>query len=169
MKTSTRPQRWAVGFDPLAARLADGDPKAPRALVERNYRELYRYAFSVLREERAAEDAVQDAFERAFAALGRYPEERLRAMRLRPWMYRITLNVARNRLRHRREVPVEDPSVVGGATSDDDRESVMDALGALGELPERQRVAVALRYLQDLPYAEISGITGWPESETPGM
>src|SRR5215218_8261739 len=161
MKTRTRRQEWTAGFDPLGARLADGDPLAPRDLVERHYRELYRYAFSVLREERAAEDAVQDAFERAFSALGRYTEERLRDMRLRPWLYRITLNVARNRLRRRREVPVEEvPAVLG---SDESRESVMDVLAALGRLPERQRVAVTLRYLQDLPYAEISGITGWPE------
>jgi len=152
-----------VGIDPLAARLAEGDPLAPKALAERHYVELYRYALSVLREERAAEDAVQDAFERAFAALGRYPEERLRAMRVRPWMYRITLNVARNRLRERREVPVEEISSAGVALSDEGREGVMDVLAALGRLPERQRVAVTLRYLQDLPYAEISGVTGWPE------
>jgi RNA polymerase sigma-70 factor (ECF subfamily) len=152
-----------VGIDPLAARLAEGDPLAPKALAERHYVELYRYALSVLREERAAEDAVQDAFERAFAALGRYPEERLRAMRLRPWMYRITLNVARNRLRERREVPVEEISSAGVALSEEGREGVMDVLAALGRLPERQRVAVTLRYLQDLPYAEISGVTGWPE------
>ena len=152
-----------VGIDPLAARLADGDPLAPKALAERHYVELYRYALSVLREERAAEDAVQDAFERAFAALGRYPEERLRAMRLRPWMYRVTLNIARNRLRERREVPVEEISLAGVALSDEGREGVMDVLAALGRLPERQRVAVTLRYLQDLPYAEISGVTGWPE------
>jgi RNA polymerase sigma-70 factor (ECF subfamily) len=163
MKTRTRREEWAAGLDPLAARLADGDPLAPKALVERHYRELYRYAFSVLREEQSAEDAVQDAFERAFSALGRYSEERLRAMRLRPWMYKITLNVARNRLRRRREVPVEEPSVAGGAVSDQDREAVMDVLAALGELPERQRVAVTLRYLQDMPYAEISSATGWPE------
>src|SRR5215212_4007686 len=150
-----------VGLDPIAARLADGDPLAPNALVERLYAELYRYAFSVLRDERAAEDAVQDAFERAFSALGRYTEERLRDMRLRPWLYRITLNVARNRPRRRREVPVEEvPAVLG---SDESRESVMDVLAALGRLPEKQRVAVTLRYLQDLPYAEISGVTGWPE------
>jgi RNA polymerase sigma-70 factor, ECF subfamily len=161
MKTRARRQEWAAGLDPLAARLADGDPLAPKALVERHYRELYRYAFSVLREERSAEDAVQDAFERAFSALGRYSEERLRAMRLRPWMYRITLNVARNRLRQRREVPVEDLCVE--AASDEDRESIMDTLAALGGLPERQRVAVTLRYLQDMPYAEISSVTGWPE------
>src|SRR5918999_6166861 len=106
METETRRSDRISGLDPLAARLADGDPLAPRALVERHYGELYRYAFSVLREERTAEDAVQDAFERAFSALGRYSEERLRTMRLRPWMYRITLNVARNSLRRRREVPV---------------------------------------------------------------
>jgi RNA polymerase sigma-70 factor (ECF subfamily) len=154
-------QARAAGLDPLAARLAEGDPAAPRDLVERHYAELYRYAFAVLREERGAEDAVQDAFERALSALGRYPEERLRNMRLRPWLYRITLNVARNRLRRRREVPVEEvPAVLG---SDEGREGVMDVLNALGRLPDRQRVAVTLRYLQDLPYAEISGITGWPE------
>jgi RNA polymerase sigma-70 factor (ECF subfamily) len=152
-----------VGTDPLAARLADGDPLAPRALAERHYVELYRYALSVLREERAAEDAVQDAFERAFAALGRYPEERLRAMRLRPWMYRITLNVARNRLRGRREVPVGEIPSASVAASEDGREDAMDVLDALGRLPERQRLAVTLRYLQDLPYGEISGVTGWPE------
>jgi RNA polymerase sigma-70 factor (ECF subfamily) len=49
------------------------------------------------------------------------------------------------------------------AGSDEGRESVMDALDALRRLPERQRVAVTLRYLQDLPYGEISGVTGWPE------
>lgn len=163
MEVEARSLNETVGIDPLAARLAEGDPLAPKALAERHYVELYRYALSVLREERAAEDAVQDAFERAFAALGRYSEERLRAMRLRPWMYRITLNVARNRLRERREVPVEEISSAGVALSDEGRESVMDVLAALGRLPERQRVAVTLRYLQDLPYAEISGVTGWPE------
>ena len=161
MKTRAWRQELAAGLDPLARRLADGDPEAPRDLVERHYAELYRYAFSVLRDERAAEDAVQDAFVRALAALGRYPEGRLRTMRLRPWMYRITLNVARNRLRWRREVPVEEIPAAPG--SDEGREAVMDVLAALGSLPERQRVAVTLRYLQDLPYAEISKVTGWPE------
>jgi DNA-directed RNA polymerase specialized sigma24 family protein len=56
---------------------------------------------------------VQDAFERALGALGRYPEDRLRAMKLRPWLYRITLNVARNRLRRRREEPVGEVFAVG--------------------------------------------------------
>jgi RNA polymerase sigma-70 factor, ECF subfamily len=163
MTRTMRRQEWTAALDPLAVRLAEGDAAAPRNLVERHYAELYRYAFSVLRDEHAAEDAVQDAFQRAFSALGRYSEERLRNMRLRPWLYRITLNVARNRLRRRRETPVEEVFDLVGAGSNENREAVMDVLAALGRLPERQRVAVTLRYLQDLPYAEISGVTGWPE------
>ncbi len=163
MKTRRRRREREARIDPLAARLADGDPLAPRDLVERHYTELHRYAFSVLREERAAEDTVQDAFERALGALGRYPEGRLRTMKLRPWLYRITLNVARNRLRRRREVPVERVFDLVCAGSNEEREGVMDVLAALEKLPERQRVAVTLRYLQDLPFAEISGVTGWPE------
>ncbi|MCA1693659.1 MAG: hypothetical protein LC749_02435, partial [Actinobacteria bacterium] len=56
--------------DPLTRRLAGGDPGAPRELVERYHAELYRYARALLRDGPAADDAVQEAFKRAFAALG---------------------------------------------------------------------------------------------------
>ena len=92
--------------DPLVRRLA-GDPEAPEELVRRHHAELYRYARALLRGAPAAEDAVQEAFARAFVALGKYSEERIEALQLRPWLYRITLNVVRNNWRAgRREVPV---------------------------------------------------------------
>jgi hypothetical protein len=76
-----------AGLDPLAERLADGDSRAARDLVERHYTGLFRYAFAMLRgEQEAVEDAVQDAFERALRALGMYPEERIRAM-VHAWLY----------------------------------------------------------------------------------
>jgi RNA polymerase sigma-70 factor, ECF subfamily len=53
---------------------------------------------------------------------------------------------------------------VSGSIPSADREAWMDALGALGRLSERQRVAVVLRYVEDLPYAEIAETTGWPEN-----
>jgi RNA polymerase sigma-70 factor, ECF subfamily len=158
--------------DPLAKRLADGDPGAPGELVERHHAELCRYARALLRDAPAAEDAVQTAFERAFVALGNYPEERIEALSLRPWLYRIVLNVVRNVWRDSRyevsvaETPEPDErfgSVVGSAPSAD-REAWLDVLGALGLLSERQRVAVTLRYVEDLPYAEIAETTGWPEN-----
>ncbi len=153
--------------DPLAARLAEGDTLAARDLVERHHAELYRYAFAMLRDVGVAEDAVQDTFERALTALGRYPEERVRAMMLRAWLYRITLNTVRNRLRRNREAPVGEDACallgIPGSGFGERQEEVMDVLAALGHLPERQRTAVTLRYLQDLRYKEISAATGWPE------
>jgi RNA polymerase sigma-70 factor (ECF subfamily) len=157
----------------LAHRLADGDPGAPGELVERHHAELYRYARALLRDTPAAEDAVQEAFERAFAALGKYPEDRINTLSLRPWLYRITLNVVRNAWRkRRREVPVAEPpevrderfGAVSGLASGADTEAWLDTLEALERLSERQRVAVTLRYLEDLPYAGISEVTGWPEN-----
>jgi RNA polymerase sigma-70 factor (ECF subfamily) len=158
--------------DSLAKRLADGDLGAPRELVERHHAELCRYAWALLRDATAAEDAVQSAFERAFVALGKYPEERIAALSLRPWLYRIVLNVVRNVWRKSRrevsvaETPEPDESLggVSGSPFDADREAWLDTIGALGQLPERQRIAVALRYVEDLPYAEIAATTGWPEN-----
>lgn len=159
--------------DPLAKRLADGDPGAPGELVKRHHAELFRYALALLRDAPAAEDAVQTAFERAFVALGKYSEERIETLSLRPWLYRIVLNVVRNVWRDsRREVPVaetperpdESFGTVSGSAPGADREAWMDVLGALGRLSERQGVAVALRYVEDLPYAQIAETTGWSEN-----
>lgn len=161
-----------IKSDPLSRRLAAGDLDAPRQLVERHHAELYRYALALLRDAPAAEDAVQETFERAFAALGKYPEDRIKALFLRPWLYRIALNVVRNAWRERRrEVPVaEMPEGTGGrlgtalsSAPGSDTEAWLDTLAALERLSERQRVAVALRYIEDLPYAEIAEIASWPE------
>ncbi len=160
------------GERPLEGRLADGDPEAPGEMVARHHAELCRYARTLLADSSAAEDAVQTAFERAFVALGKYPEERIENLSLRPWLYRITLNVVRNVWRDgRREAPVaetpepdERSRAVASSASGADREAWIDALEALRRLPERQQVAVTLRYIEDLPYAEISERTGWPEN-----
>ncbi len=159
-------------LEPLAERLAEGDPGAPRELVERHHAELHRYALGLLCDAPAAEDAVQEAFERAFVALGKYPKERIGTLSLRPWLYRIVLNVVRNVWRDsRRELSVAEPpepderfGAGSSTTSGSNREAWLDTLEALRRLSERQRVAVSLRYLGDLPYAGISEVTGWPEN-----
>lgn len=152
-------------LEKLERRLARGDPGAPREMVERHHAELYRYARALLRDTSAAEDAVQEAFSKAFSALGGYPEGRIESLSLRPWLYRITLNVVRNSWRERRsEVPVAEALESVGERPGTRKEAWMDVLQALGTLPERQRVAVVLRYLEDLPYAGISEATGWPEN-----
>ena len=170
MEVNVKTRKEAEERDPLAERLADGDPSAPQDLVRIHYGELYRYALAMLRDRPAAEDAVQAALEKALVALGGYPEARMRDLAPRPWLYKITLNVVRNKVRvARREVTVaevpESPHgrMQSASNAHHNQEAWLDTLVALERLPEKQRTAVSLRYLSDLPYAEISEATGWPE------
>src|SRR5215208_7701143 len=70
-------------------------------LVVVHQRLVYGLALRVVGDRGDAEEVAQDTFERAYHALAGYDAERVAAMALRPWLARITLNLARNRLRRR--------------------------------------------------------------------
>ena len=65
-------------------------------LVLRYTSQLYAFALRWIGNPTDAEDIVQVAFERAFITLDNYPVPLIRALNLRPWLYKVTLNVARN-------------------------------------------------------------------------
>ena len=58
--------------------------------------QLYAFALRWIGNPTDAEDIVQSAFERAFITLSNYPAPLIRTVNLRPWLYKVTLNVARN-------------------------------------------------------------------------
>src|SRR5207253_10898988 len=87
---------------PVEAALAqDVDLHFERLVCEYQDR-LYGFALRLMSQREDAEEVVQDALVRAYRALKTYSAERIRAMALRSWLYQITLNVARNRLRRKR-------------------------------------------------------------------
>jgi RNA polymerase sigma factor (sigma-70 family) len=108
-----------------------------------------------------AEDCFQETF---IAALRAYP--RLRAnSNLRAWVLTIAHRKAldAHRARARRAVPVEDLAALDGrrgATSPPPHETLW---GAVEELPARQRSAVVLRYVADLPHRDIADAIGCSE------
>ena len=108
-----------------------------------------------------AEDCFQETF---IAALHAYP--RLRAdSNLRAWVMTIAHNKAldSHRSRARRAVPVAEPAAVDSRT-EPPRETRDETLwAAVGELPTRQRSAVVLRYLADLPHRDIAAAIGCSE------
>ncbi len=71
---------------------------------------LYSFALRLSGNPQDAEEIVQDAFVRAYRALQGYPAGRIQALALRPWLYQISLNVFRNRVRgkHLTVVAIED-------------------------------------------------------------
>jgi len=65
-------------------------------LVLRYASQLYAFALRWIGNPTDAEDIVQGAFERAFITLDNYPAPLIRTLNLRPWLYKVTLNVSRN-------------------------------------------------------------------------
>jgi RNA polymerase sigma-70 factor (ECF subfamily) len=65
-------------------------------LVLRYASQLYAFTLRLIGNPTDAEDIVQGAFERAFITLDNYPAPLIRTLNLRPWLYKVTLNVSRN-------------------------------------------------------------------------
>ncbi len=144
----------------LARRARDGDVRAYGELVER-YREVaFRTAWLITRSSADAEDAAQDAFVKAYYALARFRKGEA----FRPWILRIVSNEAKNRRRSagRRDRLAlrlaDDPGSGDAAPSPETavlgREARQTLVAALEQLPERDRLVVAYRYLLELSEAE---------------
>lgn len=103
---SARIDYVALTTPDLVVRARGGDPDAFRIIMQRANQRLFRVARAVLRDEIEAEDALQDAYVRAFLGLGRFRGE----ADIVTWLTRIVLNEARSRLRRRR--PSESLDVV---------------------------------------------------------
>ena len=122
-----------------------------------------------------AEDVAQEAFVRAYKALQEYPPERRRALKVRPWVLTIALNVARNRLRAHANGQGEplDATVVDAAVATDGRswspevaaehaELRTRLVTALRRLPLPAQEAVVLRHIIGCPVAEVAQILDRP-------
>jgi len=111
-----------------------------------------------------AEDLTQETFMRAYRALMGYPPERRADLRIRGWLARITLNLARNRARGRRPetadlAPIAEPlddRDPGPERLAERRESSLRWRRLLATLPRSQRLAVELRHVEGLSYPEIA-------------
>ena len=81
----------------LVIRTRAGDPDAFGILVSRYYDACWRFAYHMTGERADAEDVLQDAFLRAYLAIGRYDERD----QFRGWLFRILTNQCRNALTSR--------------------------------------------------------------------
>ncbi len=171
----------ALALD-LAQNLAQNLDGAFESLVRAYQRRIYGFALRLAGNAADAEEIAQDAFVRAYRALASYPAERIRALALRPWLYQIALNVARNRLRdHASErrasaVSLDARDEDGRALCvepEDDPAGRPEAVALAGErrrelaqrlagLPVRYRAAVVLRHVEGFSYAEIAELVDQP-------
>jgi RNA polymerase sigma-70 factor (ECF subfamily) len=129
--------------------------EALERLYRGRYRHFLRLATAIVDDEAAGHDAVQDGFAQALREQGSFRGEGP----LEAWVWRCVLNAAlaaRRRRVARREVP--DVTEVAGANG-----HAVDERGVrtwIAALPERQRLAVYLRYYADLDYRSIADVLG---------
>lgn len=136
--------------------------------------QLYTFALRHTGSVQDAEDIVQEALIRAYYALGDYPVERVRMLKLRPWLYKIVLHVYYNRVRQLKlqVVPLdaaeENLLDIEGDWREqpdaafEDAERIRDLESLVATLPDQYRTAVSLYYFEELSYREIADLLNQP-------
>ena len=145
--------------DDLLAAYAAGDASAAAPLARRHAPRILAVATRMLADRVEAEDVTQDTLLRLWRIA---PEWQPGRAQVSTWCYRVAANLCTDRLRRRaRTQPIDEafdapdsaPGVVAGI-HEAQRQSALE--DALQQLPERQRLAVILRHIQDLSNPEIA-------------
>jgi RNA polymerase sigma-70 factor (ECF subfamily) len=146
----------------LVGRCRAGDEAAWRALYDGHFDFAWRTARRLGLPEADADDAVQEAFQVAWARLHTFSEGRFST-----WLYRIVANVVAARLRKRRVRDVFDGLFGRGpddAITVDGRLEARDTLARveriLRRLSREKREAFALHEIEGLTHEQIAELTG---------
>jgi len=146
----------------LVARAREGDRQAFEGLVRRYKDRVLNLARRIVCDADAAQDVAQETFIKAYQQLHRFRGE----AQFSTWLYRIAVNEARGHLRaeRRRRARWQRHRLLEVA-----RPAASEAVEQAGvlvelmqELPEKQRIALALFYLQELSVNEIAQAAGAP-------
>jgi len=153
----------------LIERARHGDVSAFESLVRAHQAVAFRTAWIASGGTDDAEDAAQEAFMKAFAALPRFRA----GAAFRPWLLAIVANEARNRRRSadrrvalalRTPAPAAsgetvEPAPEAAVIATEERTALLDAIG---RLPEQDREVITFRYLLELSEAETAAALGVP-------
>jgi RNA polymerase sigma-70 factor (ECF subfamily) len=158
----------------LVARSIGGDLESFNQLVLRWERPIYALAYRVIGREEDARDVAQEAFLRAFRALGGFKGQ----AKFSSWLYRITLNLCRDWIRRERRTPIaqapEGVDLIELAGAQAPVESIEELVSrrqlgravekAMAMLPEEQRTAIILKEYHGLTFQEIADLLDCPLS-----
>jgi RNA polymerase sigma-70 factor (ECF subfamily) len=171
------PPSPADGDNELALRAAGGDEFAFECIMRRHNRLLFRTARSILKSDAETEDALQEAYLRAWHALGSFRAE----AKLSTWLVRIVVNEALGRLRRRsaQVIPLDTALDADGqqaeAWMEDDPDRQPDRIAMRGQirrlmearidlLPDGFRSVFMLRAVEELSVEEVSQALDLPEA-----
>lgn len=156
------------GYDPmmdaeLVLRFQEGSEGAFDDLVGRHMEAAHRFCLRLTGREGDAEEISQEGFVRAYRTLGSFRGE----AHFRTWLFRILINLYRDRLRSRKREEIRKGKIAARPNPAPEAGAELQAreLGALIRerirlLPDRQREVMSLHVERHLGYREIAGILG---------
>ncbi len=150
-----------ISDEALLVAYGNGDREAAFVLTTRFTPRVLGYATRILGGDRAeAEDVTQEALLRLWKIA---PDWRQGEAKVTTWLYRVVSNLCTDRLRKRRNVDIdaiEEPADTRPAVTQrliaEDRARAL--IGAMRDLPDRQKQAVTLRHIEGLTNPEIAAI-----------
>ncbi len=162
----------------LAARAAEGSQRAFRELLERYERPVFSLVYRMVRDRGLAEDLTQEAFIRAFNAIGGYNP----SYKFSSWIFKIAHNVTIDHLRRKRIDTISLDGSPDALTADEQARTrpIVESPGerpdayvenlelgseieaAIGRLRPHYRTVTLLRHVEGYSYNEISQIMDLP-------
>ncbi len=132
-------------------------------IVERHRRQVYQLCYRFAGNHEDASDLAQEAFIRAYRALGRFRGQSA----IGTWLYRIAVNLCLNHVSSPRSqmIAIEhrdvvDPKGVSADVALLREERAAELRAAIALLPKKQRATLLLRVYHELPHEQIAGILG---------
>lgn len=145
----------------LVRRIAARDEEAFRDAIARHATLMHRIAYRMMGNAHDAEDITQEAMLRLWDHAPRLIEKgRAAGLKLAPWLKRVTVNLAIDRLRVAKrlsanaDIPEQVDHEPLADAAIERREEGQAARALISRLPERQRAAIVLTYYEELPNAE---------------
>ena len=147
----------------LVEKVRGGERKAFSELVKRHQRGLLRMSLRFVKDIDNAEDVVQESFIKAFQKLNSFEGR----SSFKSWLYQITVNTARNKLRENKHVTTDLEDVQLGVNAVAESSLVQVAVAKMlqaevDKLPFKQKTALVLRVYEDLSFNEIADIMECP-------
>jgi RNA polymerase sigma-70 factor (ECF subfamily) len=145
----------------LLARIGNNEPQAVEEMVSRKLPRLLALAGRLLGDAEEARDVAQESFLRIWNNAASW---RSGQARFDTWLHRVALNLCYDRLRSRKEQPLdtEQVEIIDSMPSPDEHLQAQtqseQMAAALAALPERQREAIVLQYYQELSNIEAAAL-----------
>jgi RNA polymerase sigma-70 factor, ECF subfamily len=149
--------------EPELVELAKRDPRQFGVLYDRHFQQIYRFVYSRVREQTAAEDVTSEVFMKALKAIPRYQDT---GRPFAAWLYQIAVNAIADRYRTQRPAqPLDDfhdLSVAGPALEEvaAHRDEMRRIWALVENLPVQQKTALVLKFQEDMKIEDIAVAMG---------